>query len=141
MNRVRPHNLAALTTLSVLVMMLLVTGCGATGPGASPVLGAGRSSDLASTTRPAKAAVDGIAGCTALLAARQPARRDYPRIRAQFTGSPWPDLRIAGTTYVDLAVKLRTARSDGYETVWFYQRLSAACIRHGWNNHRQRANG
>jgi hypothetical protein len=132
MNWVRPHNLAALTTFSVLVVILLVTGCGATGSGGSPVLGAARSSDPGSTIRPAKAADNGLAGCTALLAARQPAAGDYPRIRALFAGSPWPDLRIAGTSYVDLVVRLRTARSDGYETVWFYQRLSAACTRHGW---------
>ena len=41
------------------------------------------------------------------------------------------DLRAAGTDYVDLAVQLLTARgTDGYQTVWFYQRLSAACARH-----------
>jgi hypothetical protein len=57
---------------------------------------------------------------------------DYPKIRAQFAGSRWPDLRNAGTAYVDLAIALRTARgTDGYETVWFYQRLSAACAKHG----------
>ena len=41
-------------------------------------------------------------------------------------------LRQAGTAYADLAVRLLTdpAGSDGYETVWFYQRLSAACTRH-----------
>ena len=42
------------------------------------------------------------------------------------------DLRTAGTDYVDLAVRLLTARgTDGYETVWFYQRLAAACAQHG----------
>ena len=57
---------------------------------------------------------------------------DYPKIRAQFAGARWPDLRSAGTAYVDLAIALRTARgTDGYETVWFYQRLSAACAKHG----------
>jgi len=31
-----------------------------------------------------------------------------------------------------LAMQLRHARyTDGYQTVWFYQRLSAACARHG----------
>ena len=31
----------------------------------------------------------------------------------------------------ELAVALHTARgTDGYETVWFYQRLSAACAKH-----------
>jgi hypothetical protein len=53
---------------------------------------------------------------------------EYQRIRAQFAGSRRPDLRAAGTDYVDLAVRLLTARgTDGYETVWFYQRLAAAC--------------
>jgi hypothetical protein len=55
----------------------------------------------------------------------------YREIRAQLTGSRWPDLRTAGTDYVDLAVQLLTAQgTDGYQTVWFYQRLSAACTRH-----------
>jgi hypothetical protein len=132
MNRGKPHGLAALTVFSVLMMILLVTGCGAIGSSASSVLDAGRSSDTASSIQRVKATDDGIAGCTALLDAHQPAASDYPRTRAQFARSPWPDLRIAGTSYVDLVVKLRTARSDGYETVSFYQRLSAACTRHGW---------
>ncbi len=132
MNRVKPHGLAGLTALSVLMVMLLVAGCGAIWSSGSSVLDAGRSSDTASTIQRVEATEDGIAGCTALLHAHQPAASDYPRIRAQFARSQWPDLRIAGTSYVDLAVKLRTARSDGYETVWFHQRLSAACTRHGW---------
>jgi hypothetical protein len=132
MNRVRPHGLAAPTALSVLMVILLVAGCGAIGSSGSSVLGAGRSSDTASTIQRVEAADDGIAGCTTLLGAHQPAASGYPRIRAQFARSQWPDLRIAGTSYVDLVVKLQTARADGYETVWFYQRLSAACTRHGW---------
>jgi hypothetical protein len=56
---------------------------------------------------------------------------DYPKIRAEFAGSRWPDLRTAGTANVDLAMQLLTARgTDSYETVWFYQRLSAACAQH-----------
>jgi hypothetical protein len=132
MNRVRPHGLAAPTALSVLMVILLVAGCGAIGSSGSSVLGAGRSSDTASTIQRVEAADDGIAGCTTLLGAHQPAASGYPRIRAQFARSQWPDLRIAGTSYVDLVAKLQTARADGYETVWFYQRLSAACTRHGW---------
>jgi hypothetical protein len=54
------------------------------------------------------------------------------KIRSQFARSQWPDLRAAGMSYVDLVVKLQTARADGYETVWFHQRLSLACARHGW---------
>ena len=75
----------------------------------------------------------GIAGCTALLSGHQVAAADYPRIRSEFAASQWPDLRAAGTSYVDLAVKLRTARADGYETVSFYQRLAIACARHDQN--------
>jgi hypothetical protein len=65
---------------------------------------------------------------------------DYPKLRAEFAGSRWPDLRNAGTAYVDLAVALRTARgTDGYQAAWFYgyqavrfyQRLSATCAKHG----------
>jgi hypothetical protein len=56
----------------------------------------------------------------------------YPKIRADFTGSRWPDLRTAGTAYVDLAIKLRRPQyTDGYETVSRYQRLAAACAKHG----------
>jgi hypothetical protein len=56
---------------------------------------------------------------------------DYLKLRAQFAGSRWPDLRNAGTAYVDLATALLNARgTDGYQTVWFYQRLSAACAKH-----------
>jgi len=74
----------------------------------------------------------GLAACAYPLTARHVTTADYRQVRAQFTGSRWPDLRIAGTDYVDLAVRLPTARgSDGYETVWFYQRLAAACARHG----------
>ena len=83
-------------------------------------------------TQPGAPADSGIAGCTALSGAHQVAATYYPRIRSQFARSQWPDLRAAGTSYVDLAVKLRSARNtDGYEAVWFYQRLSIACARHG----------
>jgi len=43
-------------------------------------------------------------------------------------------------SYVDLIVQLQTARADAYQTVWFYQRLSRACARHGWK-HRPHGNG
>ena len=57
---------------------------------------------------------------------------DPVKIRAQFAGSRWPDLRTADTAYVDLVVQLRTARgTDGYQTIWFSQRLDAACAKHG----------
>jgi hypothetical protein len=74
----------------------------------------------------------GLAGCTALSDTHQVAATKYPRIRAEFTGSRWPDLRAAGTSYMELVIKLRRPQyTDGYETVWFYQRLSAACAKHG----------
>ena len=73
----------------------------------------------------------GLVACTYPLATQDVPATAYPKIRAEFAGSRWPDLRTAGTAYVDLAVALRTARgTDGYETVWFYQRLSAACAKH-----------
>ena len=77
----------------------------------------------------------GLVACAYPLSTQDVPATDYPKIRAEFVGSRWPDLRTAGTAYVDLAIALRTARgTDGYETVWFYQRLSAACAKHGAMN-------
>lgn len=74
----------------------------------------------------------GLAGCAYPLSTQDVPATQYPKLRAEFAGSHWPDLRTAGTAYVDLAMALLTARgTDGYETVWFYQRLSAACAEHG----------
>jgi hypothetical protein len=74
----------------------------------------------------------GLVACGYPLSTQAIPAAEYPKIRAEFAGSRWPDLRTAGTAYVDLAVALLTARgTDGYETVWFYQRLSAACAKHG----------
>ena len=74
----------------------------------------------------------GLVACAYPLSTQDVPAADYPKLRAEFAGSRWADLRNAGTAYVDLAVALRTARgTDGYETVWFYQRLSAACAKHG----------
>jgi hypothetical protein len=77
---------------------------------------------------PAHASQDsGLAGCAYPLSTQDVPPADYPKIRAQFAGSRWPDLRIAGTAYVDLAMQLPTARyTDGYQTVWY---LSAAVRR------------
>ena len=84
------------------------------------------------TIQLAAPADSGIAGCAALSGAHPVAASGYPGIRSRFAGSQWPDLRAAGTSYVDLAVRLLTARgTDGYEVVSFYQRLSIACARHG----------
>ena len=80
----------------------------------------------------ARPARSGLAGCTSLSSPHHVTAGDYPRIRAQFAGSRWPDLRTAGTAFIDLAIQLRHARgTDGSQAVWFYQRLSAACARHG----------
>ena len=73
----------------------------------------------------------GLVACAYPLSTQDVPATDYPKIRAQFAGSRWPDLRNAGTAYVDLATALLNARgTDGYQTVWFYQRLSAACAKH-----------
>jgi hypothetical protein len=75
----------------------------------------------------------GISACRALTGAHV-AAADYPRIRAQLASSRRPDLRAAATAYLDLLVKLRNARgTDGYEAIWFYQRLSLVCAKHGRN--------
>lgn len=74
----------------------------------------------------------GLVACAYPLGTQDVPAAQYPKIRAEFAGSRWPDLRTAGTAYVDLATALRTTRgTDGYETVWFYQRLSGACAEHG----------
>ena len=75
----------------------------------------------------------GLAACAYPLTTQTVPAADYQKLRAEFAGSRWADLRNAGTAYVDLAVQLLQARggTDGYETVWFYQRLSAACAEHG----------
>ena len=73
----------------------------------------------------------GLVACTYPLSTQDVPAADYRKIRAQFAGTRWPDLRTAGTAYADLAIQLRHARyTDGYQTVWFYQRLSAACAKH-----------
>ena len=73
----------------------------------------------------------GLVACAYPLSTQDIPAAEYPKLRAEFAGSRWPDLRTAGTAYVDLATALLTARgTDGYQTVWFYQRLSAACARH-----------
>ena len=73
----------------------------------------------------------GLVACAYPLTTQDVSAADYQKIRAEFAGSRWLDLRNAGTAYVDLAVQLLNARgTDGYQTVWFYQRLSAACAKH-----------
>jgi hypothetical protein len=82
-------------------------------------------------THPGVPPDSGLVACGYPLATRDVPATEYTKLRAEFAGSRFPDLRTAGTAYVDLAVRLLTARgTDGYQTVWFYQRLSAACTRH-----------
>jgi hypothetical protein len=74
----------------------------------------------------------GLVACAYPWATQNVPAAEYPKLRAEFAGSRFPDLRTAGTAYADLAVALHTARgTDGYQTVWFHQRLSAACAKHG----------
>ena len=83
------------------------------------------------STHPGTPPDSGLAACAYPLSTHDVTAADYRQIRAEFAGSRWPDLRTAGIDYIDLAVQLLTARAtDGYQTVWFYQRLSAACARH-----------
>jgi hypothetical protein len=86
---------------------------------------------LLSSIHPGAPADSGLVACTYPLSTQDVPAADYRKIRAQFAGTRWPDLRTAGTAYADLAIQLRHARyTDGYQTVWFYQRLSAACAKH-----------
>ena len=62
-------------------------------------------------TRPALSPDSGLAACSSVLSAHQVAARDYPKIAAQFAGSRWPDLRISGLAYVEIATKLRATHS------------------------------
>ena len=82
-------------------------------------------------TRSALSPDSGLAGCSSVLGAHEVAARDYPKIAAQFGGSRWPDLRSSGLAYVEIATKLRATHAYGGETVWFIQRLAAACAKHG----------
>ena len=74
----------------------------------------------------------GLVACAYPLTTQDVSAAAYRKIRAEFAGSRWPDLRAAGTAYVDLAIKLLSPHyTDGYETVSRYQRLAAACSKHG----------
>jgi hypothetical protein len=84
------------------------------------------------SARPDAPRDSGLLACAYPLSTQDVPPVGYPKIRAQFAGSRWPDLRKARTAYADLAMQLPNARYiDGYRTVWFYQRLSVACAKHG----------
>jgi hypothetical protein len=96
----------------VILMLLLITALGS--------VHRGESSD------------GGLAGCVTLSTPHRGAWPDYRVLRADFTGSRWRTLRTAGVAYAEMASQLRTARfTDGYQGVWSYQRLAAACAQHG----------
>jgi hypothetical protein len=83
------------------------------------------------TTHSAAPRDSGLVACAYPLATHDVPAAAYPALRAEFADSRFAHLRTAGTAYVDLAVALLTARgTDGYQIVWFYQRLSAACAKH-----------
>ncbi len=82
-------------------------------------------------TRLALSPDSGLAGCSSVLGAHQAAAKNYPKIAAQFAGSRWPDLRVSGLAYVEIATRLRATHAYGGETVWFIERLAAACAQHG----------
>ena len=85
---------------------------------------------LFGSTRPGAPPDSGLAACAYPVSTHDVTAAGYRQIRAQFAGSRWPGLRTVGIDYADLALQLLTAReTDGYQTVWFYQRLSAACAR------------
>jgi hypothetical protein len=86
---------------------------------------------LLGSARPAPSLDSGLAGCAAVSGAHQDAAKDYPKIGAQFADSQWPDLRISGRAYAGIATQLLTTHAYGGETVWFYQRLSSTCAKHG----------
>jgi hypothetical protein len=48
----------------------------------------------------------GLIACAYPLSTQDVPAADHARLRAQFAGSRWPDLRNAGTTYIDLATQL-----------------------------------
>src|SRR5262249_59820254 len=100
--------------------------------GGTPRAGAGGVPAPPVSTQSEAPADSGLVACGYPLSTQAVTAADYQQVRAEFAGSRWPDLRTAGTAYVDLAVQLLNGPySDGYETVWFYQRLSAACAKHG----------
>jgi hypothetical protein len=70
----------------------------------------------------------GLTGCASFSGGHQV---DYRKIAALFASSRWSDLRISGLAWVEIVTKQRSMHAYGGETVWFYQRLSAACAAHG----------
>ena len=88
---------------------------------------------MPASTHPDAPRDGGLVACAYPLTTQDVPATVYPKIRAEFASSRWPDLRTAGTAYTDLAIQLYKARggTDGYQAVWLYQGLSAACARHG----------
>ena len=92
MNRRRTYGPAALGIIGVLASGLVAAGCGTVRGGA---LAPATSGHAARATGLAAVADSGITGCTALLSTHQVPAEGYPKIRAEFTGSRWTDLRDA----------------------------------------------
>ena len=87
--------------------------------------------DALASTASAAPRDSGLVACAYPLAPQDVPAAEYLKLRAEFAGSRFADLRTAGTAYVDLDTALLTARgTDGYQTVWFFQRLTAACAQH-----------
>jgi hypothetical protein len=104
---------------------LIIAVTAATLTTAAAIIGVGGSAQAA------RSPDSGLVGCTALSGAHQVTAKDYPKIGAQFADSRWPDLRISGLAYTGIATKLLTTHAYGGETVWFYERVSTACAKHG----------
>ena len=81
--------------------------------------------------RSADSSDGGLAGCASLSGGHEVAISDYPKLADLFDSSRWPDLRISGLAWVEIVTKQHNMHAYGGETVWFYQRLSAACATHG----------
>ena len=88
-------------------------------------------SGVVGSAYPAAPTDSGLAGCAALSGASPAAAAGWRPIGAQFAGSRWPDLRFSGVAYVNIATMLLATHAYGGETVWFYERLAAACAKHG----------
>ena len=56
------------------------------------------------STHPGAPQDSGLVACAYPLSTQDVPATDYPKIRAEFACSRWPDLRNAGTAYIDLAV-------------------------------------
>jgi len=68
------------------------------------------------TTHPGTPKDSGLVACAYPWATQNVPAAEYPKLRAEFAGSRFPDLRTAGTAYVDLAIQLQKARGAPTDT-------------------------